>query len=41
MKRFKNMLFVADTEGDNADAFERTVQLVKNNQAQLTVVSTM
>ena len=41
MKRFKNMLFVADTEGDNTDAFERTVQLVKNNQAQLTVVSTI
>ena len=39
MKRFKNILFVADTELNGGDAFERAVTLAENNQAQLTVVS--
>jgi universal stress protein E len=41
MKRFKNVLFVADPEGDNANAFERAVQIAENNHAYLTVVSTI
>ena len=39
MKRFKNILFVADAELQGGDAFERAVMLAENNQAQLTVVS--
>jgi len=39
MKRFKNILFVADSELKGGDAFERAVTLAENNQAQLTVVS--
>ncbi len=39
MKRFKNILFVADAELNGGDAFERAVTLAENNQAQLTVVS--
>lgn len=39
MKRFKNILFVVDSELKGGDAFERAVMLAENNQAQLTVVS--
>ncbi|MCU7938117.1 MAG: universal stress protein [gamma proteobacterium symbiont of Bathyaustriella thionipta] len=39
MKRFKNILFVADPELRGGEAFERAVMLAENNQAQLTVVS--
>ena len=39
MQRFKNILFVADSELKGGDAFERAVTLAENNQAQLTVVS--
>ena len=39
MKRFKNILFVADSELKGGDAFERAVMLAENNQAQLTIVS--
>lgn len=39
MKRFKNILFVADSELKGGDAFERAVTLAENNQARLTVVS--
>ena len=39
MQRFKNILFVADSELKGGDAFERAVMLAENNQAQLTVVS--
>jgi universal stress protein E len=39
MKRFKNILFVADSEYNNNDSFERAVELATNNQAQLTIVS--
>lgn len=39
MKRFKNILFVADSELKGGDAFERAVSLAENNQSRLTVVS--
>ena len=39
MKRFKNILFVADPELNGGDAFERAVMLAQSNQAKLTVVS--
>lgn len=39
MKRFKNILFVADTELQCRDAFARAVTLAENNQSNLTVVS--
>ena len=39
MKRFKNILFVADSELEGGDVFERVVTLAENNQARLTVVS--
>ncbi len=39
MKRFKNILFVADSKLKGGDAFERAVTLAENNQAQLTIVS--
>ncbi len=39
MKRFKNILFVVDSEAKSSDAFERAVTLAQSNQAQLTVVS--
>jgi len=38
MKRFKNILFAADTERACRPAFERGVQLTENNQARLTVI---
>ena len=41
MKRFKNILFVADPELQCRDAFARAVMLAENNQANLTVVSIM
>jgi universal stress protein E len=39
MKRFKNILFVADSELKGGDALERAVSLAENNQARLTVIS--
>ena len=39
MKRFKNILFVADAELKGGDALNRAVTLAENNQAHLTVVS--
>jgi nucleotide-binding universal stress UspA family protein len=39
MKRFNNILFVADSELKGGDAFERAVTLAEHNQAKLTVVS--
>ena len=39
MKRFKNILFVADAELKGGDALDRAVTLAENNQAHLTVVS--
>jgi nucleotide-binding universal stress UspA family protein len=39
MKRFKNILFVVDSELKGGDVFERAVSLAENNQASLTVVS--
>ena len=39
MKRFKNILFVADSDLEGGDTFQRAVTLAENNQAQLTVVS--
>jgi len=39
MKRFKNILFVADSELRGGDALDRAVILAENNQAHLTVVS--
>jgi len=41
MKRFKNILFVADPELQCRDAFARAMTLAENNQANLTVVSIM
>jgi len=41
MKRFKNILFVADPELQCRDAFARAVILAENNQANLTIVSIM
>ena len=41
MKRFKNILFVADSELKGGDALERAVTLAEHNQAELTVVSFM
>lgn len=38
MRRFKNILFVADSELKDGAAFERAVSLAENNQASLTVV---
>ncbi len=39
MERFKNMLFVANSEVKDTEALQRAVSLATNNQAQLTVVS--
>jgi len=39
MRRFKNILFVADSELKSSNAFEWAVSLAENNQANLTVVS--
>ena len=39
MKRFKNILFVMDSELKGGDAFERAVSLAESNQARLTIVS--
>ncbi len=41
MKRFKNILFVADADLKCRDALVRAVTLAENNQANLTVVSVM
>lgn len=41
MKRFKNILFVADFETQCSDAFARAVALAEHNQAVLTVVAIM
>lgn len=38
MRRFKNILLVADGEGWEATALKRAVDLAKNNRARLTVV---
>lgn len=38
MRRFKNILFVSDSELKDGAAFERAVSLAENNQASLTVV---
>ena len=38
MKRFRNILFVADPEKGCRSAFERAVLLAENNQAELVVV---
>jgi len=38
MRRFKNILYVADSELKGGDKFERAVTLAENNQARLTVV---
>ncbi len=39
MKRFKNILYVVDSEKNDQESFERAVSLAKSNQAHLTVVS--
>lgn len=39
MKRFKNILFVTDSEQEGGYAFDRAVALAENNQARLTIVS--
>ena len=36
MRRFKNILFVADSELKDGDAFERAVSSAENNQVNLT-----
>ncbi|MCW8928753.1 MAG: universal stress protein [Gammaproteobacteria bacterium] len=41
MKRFKKILFVANSKLRNDDAFERAVTLAEHNQSELTVVSVM
>ena len=41
MYRFSNIVFVFDPKLGNPDAFDRAISLAKNNQAQLTVVSTL
>ncbi len=38
MKRFKNILFVAENHKNGIEAFERAVSLAKRNEAKLTVV---
>ncbi len=38
MRRFKNILFIADCGPKGSDALERAVSLAENNQASLTVV---
>jgi nucleotide-binding universal stress UspA family protein len=38
MKRFKNILYVAEPAVDQASAFERTASLVEKNQAKLTII---
>jgi len=38
MRRFKNILFVADSKLKGGDALERAVSLAKNNRANLTVI---
>ncbi len=39
MKRFKNILFVAERDVDNRAALHRAIALAENNQATLTVVT--
>ncbi|MCW8928754.1 MAG: universal stress protein [Gammaproteobacteria bacterium] len=39
MKRFKNILFVADTDLQCRDTFSRAVMLAENNQSSLTLVA--
>ena len=41
MKRFKNILFVADAELNTSDAYKRAVTLAEFNHAQLTIVSVL
>ncbi len=41
MYRFSNIVFVFDPKLGNSDAFDRSINLADNNQAQLTVVSTL
>jgi len=41
MKRFKNILFVANSELKEGDALKRSVTLAEHNKAELTVVSIM
>ena len=41
MKRFKNILYVAEPEADFRPALDRAVTLAENNQANLTAVSVM
>ncbi len=38
MKRFSNILFVSNSEGDESAAFQRALNLVKSNQARLKVI---
>jgi len=38
MRRFSNILFVAESEVDNFSAFAQTLKIAKNNQAKITVV---
>lgn len=39
MKRFSNILFIADLTVDDAGPFDQAINLAKNNQAKLTVVA--
>lgn len=41
MKRFKNILFVFESEMESRAALERAVTLAQNNQARLTVIEVM
>lgn len=38
MKRFTNILFVADLEADNVSAYKQAIAIAKQNQARITVV---
>ena len=38
MKRFKNILLIADSERQQDNALQRAITLAENNQADLTVV---
>jgi nucleotide-binding universal stress UspA family protein len=40
MRRFKNMLYVHDQDGDSRSALARAVRLARSNDAQLTLLST-
>ncbi len=41
MKRFSNVLFVAEPEVDNIAALDQAITLTGNNQGQLTVAGTV